>query len=159
MRKIEIIVQWIFAFFMAVVSYCCSLFLFVFLFLELLGLPIGTQPPPDFHPNVDPTIFWIAVTSMMDVPLFAASYVGGITVPNSQLRLGSIVFPFSTFLAINILPSLGRANQSFHVGYFLETGASCAIAAGCLYFRWKRRQSKRSTTENVVLTTGPVIEP
>jgi hypothetical protein len=159
MRKIEIIAQWIFASFMAVVSFLCSLFLLTFLFLELLGLPIGTKPPPDFHSSLSPTVFWVIATSMLLIPLFVASYVGAITAPNSQLRLASVVFPFSTFLFINIVPSLGRGNQSFSIEYFLETGASCTIAGVCLYFRWKRQLSKRTATKNVSLAAGPRIEP
>ena len=146
MRHGEIIAQWMFAAFMAAVSFFCSLFLLALLFLELDGLPVGAKPPPDFHSSLSPTMVWIVVTSMLLVPLFVASYVGAITVPNSQLRLASVVFPLSIFL-IDIVPSLGRAHQGFGIENLLETGASCAMAAVCLHFRWKRQQSRRDAAK------------
>jgi hypothetical protein len=156
MRNIEIIGQWIFALFMAVVSFFCSIFLLVFLSLKLDGLSIGTKLPPDFHSSLNPTMFWIIAASMIPVPLIVASYVGAITAPNSQLGFASIVFPLSVFLFANI-PFSGRANQRFDIKFVLESGASCAIAAVCLYFKWKRQQSKRNAMENVGPTAGPRI--
>jgi hypothetical protein len=159
MRNMEIIGQWIFALFMTVVSFFFSLFLLAFFLLKLDGLPIETKPPPDFHSSLNPTIFWIIAASMMFVPLIVASYVGATTAPNSQLGFASIVFPLSVFLFANMIPSSGRVNQSFDIKYVLETGASCAIAAVCLYFRWKRQQLKRNAMGNVGPIAGPEIWP
>jgi hypothetical protein len=142
------IVQWLFAVFMAIVSAFGALVAMVFLFLLVLGIPIGTKPPLEVHPDVNPTIFWILVTSMFVLPLFVASYVGAITVPNSQLWLAAIIFPLSTFLLINVYFSLGVKSRGVNPEIVLETAAGCAAAAACLYFRWKRRQSKRKPTEN-----------
>jgi hypothetical protein len=64
---------------MAVVSFLCSLFALVFLFLKLDGLPMGTKPPSGFPPSLSPTMFWIVATAMGLIPLFVASYVGAIT--------------------------------------------------------------------------------
>jgi hypothetical protein len=156
MRYIEIVVQWMFALFMAVVAFFGTLLLLVFLLLELEGLPIGTKPPPDFHSSLNPTLLWMIATSILLVPLFVASYVGAITAPNSRSGLASIVFPLSVFLLFN-LPYSARANHRFNIDSFLGSGAVCAIAAACLYFRWKRQQSRRNTAANASLAAGSGI--
>jgi len=148
------IIQWFFAAFMAAVSAFGALVAMVFLFLALLGIPIGTKPPLDFHPSFNPTMAWILTTAMIAVPLFAASFVGAITAPNSQLGVATIVFPLSTFLLINIYFSLGVKSRGINPEIVFETAASCAAAAACLYVRWKRRRSKRLLRKSAPVT-GP----
>lgn len=149
MKNIEILFQWIFALFMAVVSLCFSFFGVIFLGLKLqeflmgLGLQAG----------------WVIAPSMTVIPAIVGSYVGAITAPNSQLKIASIVFPSSVFLIMNIVLSSGKGSQSLYIQNFLETGAGCMIAATCLYVRWKRQLSRRIAKDGARLTAGARIDP
>src|SRR5271154_5918511 len=110
MRIIEVIAQWLFAIFMSILSYFLSVFLFALIIAKLGGVPIGGQLPPDFHFQVNETIFGILVACTMYCPLIIASIVGAVTVPNSQQRFASIAFPVIVFLSINIFYYIGGTN-------------------------------------------------
>lgn len=135
-----IVGQWMFAVFMAIVTFCLSFYGVIFFGLKLqqffmdLGLQIG----------------WLVATSMIVIPALVAPYVGAITAPNSQLKIASIVFPSSFFLIMNIVLSPAKGGrQGSYLQNFLEIGAGCLIAAFCLYVRRKRQLSKRIAKENV----------
>src|SRR5262249_49847878 len=126
-----------FAVFMAAISFCLSFWATILgglklqFFLMGFGLQVG----------------WIVAPSMIVIPTIVASYVGAITVPNSQLKIASVVFPSLIFLTVNIVFALGKASQDLYFQTLLETGAGCLIAAMWLYLRWTRQllgESERS---------------
>jgi hypothetical protein len=159
MRNVIILAQWIFAVFVAIASYLCSLILFAVLFGRLQGLPWGAQSPPDFHSPLNPIVFWVAADIMVYLPLVVASYLGAIAAPRSQLRAASIVIPCLVFLLISFGPSLWTGRWGTSIQFLLEAGAACAIAAAFLYFRWKRQASSKSPMQNAPLMAGLGAEP
>jgi hypothetical protein len=146
MKRIKIIARWIFAVFVAIASYFCSLVLLALLLSRMQGLPFGTKAPPDFQSPLNPTVFLILGNFMVLFPLVIASYLGAIAVPKAHLRAASIIFPFLVFLLIYIGPSLGSGKWTTSILSLLLNGAACTVAAVFLYFRWKRRASVRIPT-------------
>jgi hypothetical protein len=159
MRNLKSIAQWMFAVFVAIASWLCSFLLLALLFGRLQGAPWGAKVPPDFQSPLNPIVFWIAAKIMVYLPLVVASYLGAIAAPRSQLRSASIVFPCLVFSLFFIVPSLGTGRWGASIQVLLEAGAACAIAAGLLYFRWKRQDSRISSAQNSPLMAGQSTEP
>jgi hypothetical protein len=87
---------------------------------------------------MNPIVFWIDAHLIVALPLFVASYLGGIAAPKSQLGAASIVVPVLALLLINIGPSLGTGRWGTSILPLLEEATGCAAAAVLLYFKWKR---------------------
>jgi hypothetical protein len=78
---------------------------------------------------MNPTVFWIDTHLILALPMFVASYLGGIAAPKSQLRVASIVVPVLALLLINTGPSLGtgRWGTSIYINRWREARGEASI--------------------------------
>jgi hypothetical protein len=136
MKILELIAHWIFALFVAMISYFISLLLFTFLIAKIAPASDGQS-----HNMV---VFNLAACGTMVVPLMAASFSGIITAPNRQRRIASIAMPILVFLAINAAPYLGDKPSNFSIKWFLLTGGSCAGVGAFFYFRCTQKLLKKT---------------
>jgi len=143
MGILRIVGRWVFAVFLAAISFCISFLGVIFLGLKLqqylasLGIQAGLVIAP----------------SMTIIPVFVAVYVGSVTAPNAHLKIASIVFTLSAFLLMNALNG-----PHLYIQTFLETSAGCVIAAIFLYVRWKRQLQQRVSNQNARLIAEPGVE-
>jgi hypothetical protein len=160
MRNVKSIAQWMLAVFVAIASWLCSFLLLALIYGRLQGAPWGAKLPPGFHSTWNPMTLRMAVDTMVYLPLFVASYLGGITTPKSQLRVASIVFPCFVCSFSFIAPSLVTGKWGISIQALLEAAGACAIAAALLYFSWKRRgSSATSSPQSVPLMAEQATEP
>ena len=128
------IFQWITAVLAAIFSYFASAFFLAYFLLEL-------GPPPNL------TVASILSLIIFFSPLFIASVLGGISAPNTQAGLASIVFPLATFLLFSLV--VGRNAHGFELVFLIYAGVTCTIAALCLDLRkrWRRSRIDRAKRE------------
>ena len=132
LKPLEITIQWLFALFMATLCFVISAMVLMFIGLKLCGIPIGTVPAAPAPDILHPILFAAFIYGSISLSLLSFGYVGAVTVPKSQRKIGGIIFPAAAFLLTSntLLLDHGVTDALLHLSP-RAVWMALAIVAGC----------------------------